>query len=997
MTMNIGKVDRIRRRCLSLSASYGLCDAIIRHREIALPNQPDAAGTVYLFGPYRLIPAQQLLLNGDVRVPLGDRALAILIALVEQPGVLVTKRELMDRAWPKTVVAESNLKVQIAGLRKALGVGRQDTRYLATIKGRGYQFAEPVKRGVLAVETAPSEALVHVAHNIPYRAVRPIGRSATINALTDQLSTTRLITVAGTGGVGKTTVALAVARAVLEAGQHDVWFVDLAEVSDSSLVPDATAAAAGLNSPDTLTFANHFHVRNRPQLVVLDNCEHVIEAAAVMAERLVSMAPQVRVLATSREPLRATGEHVYRLEPLDSPEVSAELTAVEAAQHSAVELFIDRAGAVRNGFVLNDNDAGAVAEICRRLDGNPLAIELAARRVGAFSVRELLSLLDDRFRALGEGWRTAPGRHKTLYAMMDWSHELLTDVERVVLRRLGIFTGSFLLLSARAIAADDKCAASSVVDAVADLVAKSLVSVDVSGETVRYRLLNTTRDYARRKLADAGETDAVARRHAEHYREMYAAIDDRWNAPPDAASLERNMRAIDEVRMALGWAFSLRGDAALGVALTVAAIPAWFGLSALEECRVRVKYALSKIESGTATTDSDRMKLYEALAVSTMYTRGMVPEFDAAWRTALAIARALGNREYQLRALFAACCCSTYSGSLRDAEEQLQKFRLTALKVSNPADLLEGDLLAAYAFHRAGRQSEARQRIERLLEQQGESSQQSRLSRVYVNWRGGPRSILANVLWLQGFPSQALQMQQIARDDARSTGHPLSLAYTLEFASIPIAFYLGDQIMIESMLKELQDDLAKLGVGRFGATIRCVQGALLLQRNNPAGLWDMSSGLEVLRQDPLSMRYLLYLGIYARGLHAFGQSLEAGEALDEAVMSSAASGDLWYMPELLRIKGEITEADDRPGMREAAESLYLRAIELARQQDALSLELRAATSLARLRHTVDRESKAATLVLEVYEQFTEGLETADLRTARELLDQVHKRRPINKR
>jgi predicted ATPase/DNA-binding winged helix-turn-helix (wHTH) protein len=957
-----------------------------------LSNQTDAAGTVYLFGPYRLIPAQQLLLDGDVRVPLGDRALAILTALVERPGALVTKQELMDRAWPSAVVAETNLKVQIAGLRKALGKGSQDTRYLATIKGRGYQFAEPVQRGVVAPETAPSEASAHVAYSLPYRAVRPIGRSATISALTEQLSATRLTTLTGMGGTGKTTVALAVARAVLEAGQYDVWFVDLAEISDASLVPGATAAAAGLKSPDIVTFANHFHATNRPQLVVLDNCEHVIGPAAVIAERLMSSAPQVRILATSREPLRAVGEHVCRLEPLDGPDVSGELTAGEAARYPAVELFIDRASAVRNGFSLDDNDARIVAEICRRLDGNPLAIELAARRMVAFSVRELLSLLDDPFRALGEGWRTAPERHKTLSAMMDWSHALLTDVERVVLRRLGIFRGSFLLSSARAIASDERCTASTVVDAVAGLVAKSLVSVDVSGKDARYRLLNTTRDYARRKLADAGETDAVARRHAEHYRALYAAVDDQGSAPPDVASPDQNTGVIDEVRMALDWAFTSRGDAALGVALTVATIPAWFGLSALEECRARVKDALSRVESGTAVSDSDRMKLYEALAVSTMYTRGMVPEFDAAWRTALAIARTTGNPEYEIRALFAACRCLTHTGTLQDADVPLKKFRLMAMKASNPADLLEADLLAACALHRAGRQSEARRRIERLLEQQAECDQHSRIPRVHVNWRGGPRAILSNVLWLQGFPAQAFQMQQIARDDARSTGHPLSVACTLVFASIPIAFYLDDRIMIEAMLKELQDDLAKLGVARFGATVRCVQGALLLQRNDPAGLWKLSSGLEVLRRDPLSSRYLLYLGIYVRGLHAFGQSLEAREALDEAVISSAASGDLWYMPELLRIKGELTEAGDRSGTREAAESLYLRAIELARQQDALSLELRAATSLARLRHARDNESEAAMLVRAVYEQFTEGLETADLKRAHALLDQVRKLR-----
>lgn len=971
--------------------------------EIAVPNQTDTAGTVFLFGPFRLIPSRQLLLNGELRVPLGNRALEILIALVERPGVLVTKQELVARAWPRTLVEENNLKAQITGLRKALGEGPHDQQYLVTIKGRGYQFAAPVKRESLAGDLASPVEPAAVAHNMPRYVVRPIGRTAAIETIADQLSIARLVTVTGTGGIGKTTVALAVAQRVLKAGEDDVWFIDLSMVPEASLVPGAIAAALGLHSHESLALLNYFQVRNRPQLVVLDNCEHVIEAAALTAERMVSMAPHIRILATSREPLRAAGEHVYRLKPLDSPDVSAELTAGEALQHPAVELFIERASAVRNGFGCTDEDAPVVAEICRRLDGIPLAIELAARRVDAFGVNELLGLLDDRFRTLWQGQRTVPDRHKTLLAMLDWSHELLSQVERVVLRRLGIFTGSFLLSSALAVVLDETSSAPVTIDAVASLVAKSLVSADTSGKHVRYRLLDTTREYARRKLADAGEMDAMARRHTEHLRAMFTAMDDLESASLDTAWLDENGRAIDEVRMALNWAFSPRGDAALGIALTVAAIPVWFRLSSLEECRGRVEIALSEIqsgtgsgtESGTSASDSQRMKLYEALAVSTMYTRGMVPEFDAAWNAALAIAVTLDDDEYQLRALFAACCCLTYAGTHRAAEEQLEKFREVALKAGNPVALLEGDRLTAYALHRAGRQSAAREHIEQLLFQHAEFREWPGLSRIYMDWRGGSRAILANVLWLQGFPEQALKMQQIARNDARETGHPLSRAYTLVLASIPIAFYLDDRPMIEAMLKELQDNLAKLGVARFGATIQCVQGALLLQQNDPAGLPSMSNGLEILGRDPLSMRYLLYLGIYAQSLLSFDHHLAAHEVLEEAMMSSTATGDLWYMPELLRIKGEITEADTRPGMREAAESLYLRAIELARQQDALSLELRATTSLARLGHHLGDGSEAAIRLREVYEQFTEGLETADLKAAQTLLDQIRKRPQIN--
>jgi predicted ATPase len=435
----------------------------------------------------------------------------------------------MARVWPQTVVEESNLKVHIAALRKALGERPQDQRFVATAVGRGYRFVAPVKCEVLSTNPSPAEMAPHASHNVPVALVRPIGRTETIHDLLERLSRIRLLTVAGPGGIGKTTVALAVAHAMVEAQEYDVWFVNLSRLSDASFVPHAVANAIGLavhsnDIPSAL--ANYFRRRNRRQLVVLDNCEHVIEAAAVMAEHMTSAAPQMHVLATSREPLRAEGEHIYRLEPLDSPAYSASLTVNEALRYPAVELFLERAVAARGDLIFSDQDAPVVALICRRLDGIALAIEIAATRLNAFGLRELLDLLDDRFFTLVQGRRTAPVRQKTLLATLDWSYQLLPDIERVVLRRLGIFPGAFALGSAAVVVADENLPQASVIDAIANLVAKSMLSADVGSDTVRYCLLDMTRAYARRKLADADESDMLARRHTEYFRGAYARIEE---------------------------------------------------------------------------------------------------------------------------------------------------------------------------------------------------------------------------------------------------------------------------------------------------------------------------------------------------------------------------------------------------------------------------------------------------------------------------------------
>jgi predicted ATPase len=403
-----------------------------------------------------------------------------------------------------------------------------------------------------------------------------IDRADAAAALTAQLSRHRLVTIVGPGGIGKTTVALAVARELIGAYEHGVGFVDLASAIDPQLAPSAVAAALGLEIRSEHPIAGLIDaLRHKRMLLVLDNCEHVIEAAAVLASGLLNSAPGIVLLATSREPLRARGEHVHRLPPLESPPAAAGLTAAEALAFPAVQLFVERAAASLGGFELSDEDAPLVADICRRLDGIPLAIEFAARRVDAFGVRGLAAYLDDALQLLTGGCRPARPRHHSLRANLDWGHDLLREDERVVLRRLAIFAGGFTLEAASAVAASAEITAPQVVACVANLVTKSLIAVDVGGAVQSYRLLEVTRAYALEKLAASGELEAVKRRHAEHLRDPAGVA---WAAPLTAERLAAHGSRIAHASAARDRVFAPRGNGAIGAIRTACSLPASFHL-----------------------------------------------------------------------------------------------------------------------------------------------------------------------------------------------------------------------------------------------------------------------------------------------------------------------------------------------------------------------------------------------------------------------------------
>jgi predicted ATPase len=418
---------------------------------------------------------------------------------------------------------------------------------------------------------APPDRAV-VGGNLPALLTRIVGRDDVIAALTAQLAQRRFLTIVGPGGIGKTTVAVAVAERVSASYEDAVWFVGLASLPDPDLVTSALGTVLGISPLGVNPISGLAGwLWDKRGLIVLDSCEHVIGAAAAVGEAILKAAPGVSILATSREPLRVEGEWLHRLPSLELPPRSDDLTPDEALQYSAVQLFNERARAITDGFALDGDDIAPVIEICHRLDGMPLALELAAARVDVFGVKGLAARLDDRFTVLTSGRRTALPRHQTLRAAMDWSYDLLPETEQIILRRGALFQGDFTIDAAAAVASDDRIGIADVFEGVANLATKSLVSTDISSDVTYHRLLDTTRAYALEKLSESGEIEPVRALHAGYYRNLFERAETEWEARPTAEWLGDCGRQIDNLRAALDWAFSSGGDASIGVALTAAA------------------------------------------------------------------------------------------------------------------------------------------------------------------------------------------------------------------------------------------------------------------------------------------------------------------------------------------------------------------------------------------------------------------------------------------
>lgn len=670
------------------------------------------APAAFVFGPFRLVVQRRELLLHGIPVALGQRAIEILLILVSHAGQLVTKDEIMAQVWPGVIVEENNLQVHISALRKAFGSAGDAKSFLLTVAGRGYRFVAPIEaestNTKLAVaQVMPASAVPVRASNLPQQLTSFIGRQQEISQIADHLQHQRLVTLTGAGGVGKTRLAIEAGWQLAARYPDGVWLVELAPLQDPQLVVTAIAetlaielaGGAPLSSATAALVDKHL-------LLILDNCEHVIGEAAAVGEALLRAAPRLSILATSRERLAIAGESVVRVPSLKIPETAAKLTAAQAQEFEAVRLFVERARGLGEDWHLTDATAPAVASICRRLDGIPLAIEMAVPRLRVLSLAQLADGLNERFRLLSDGSRTALPRHRTLQAVIDWSYALLNEQEQLLFRRLSVFAGIVGLEAITAVAASRDHSDSQVLDLLLSLIEKSLVVTERSNGELRYRLLESNRDYARQKLGQDAEL-LLRRRHADFYRARMAQAAVEWETMPGEQWLDRYGPDVDEIRAALQWAFGLQGDDVLAVDLVANSHVIWGELGLTAEHRHWVQTALARVRATTPKKTVARLLSWHAGDVKDMDDPS---DYDDAIRAAELHAQ-LGDAFGEGQALLRAGSARLLPGDgdeggtlLLKAHSLLKPFGASktlarCLSALASAHLLAGDLTKAKQLH----------------------------------------------------------------------------------------------------------------------------------------------------------------------------------------------------------------------------------------------------------------------------------------------------------
>ena len=894
---------------------------------------------------------------------MGSRALDILIALASRPGQIVSKDDLTQLVWQGPFVDETALRVGISAVRKALGTGAD--RYIATVPGRGYCFVLDVETTTAKSTAAPPLFERLKPQRLPAQIARVVGRDEIIAALADEVARRRLLSLVGSGGIGKTTVAVAVAdrlRSALDA----VAFVDLSSIENEAQMSAAAAAALGLslrlqeNSVDQIAAA----VENRRVLIVLDNCEHLVDLAAAFAEAMLGSAPGVTILATSRERLRAAGEWVHKLSPLEAPPESSTLSAEDVRGYPAVELFEERAAFALGGYQISDLDAPYVAEICRRLDGIALAIELAAGRLAGLGVRWLAGSLEDCFSILTRGRRTALQRHQTLRATLDWSYRLLSPEDQAALRCLSVFNGSFTLEDA-AFVMGSLIRFGETDDRLSGLLEKSLLVARPDGGKFRYRLLDTTRAYAQDKLEESGEAYPQLRRHAQRFLQVCLT------ATPDEDGQSSLREATADIRAALDWSLVRDGDLSLGVDLASAATPVFLELSLLREHKRHLDLALDHISAsadGAPISEAalrSEMALRTAVALADYYTEGQELAPEKQLHRAREIARDIGDDTHELKVLWVLYGMAANVGSYRQALKYAQLFETTAHGAAEPTVVFRSDRMLARALSDLGQHRRAQRHVEQALR-----SSRTVVPRVAVHaydiddWVAA-RATLAKILWQRGYPDDAKTAAEQCIAEALRVGHEQTTCWAIAFNIGPVAIWRGDFDHAENLVGILLERSQHVfrHYYEWGLLYRRFLAQAISERGRRNAVWHSGAEPQVPAQAELFATF------------------DGGFMGPESLARVQADEDIWCAPELLRAWAYRLVSGDDKTAHSKAETMLLHSLKLAQRQDAKAWELRSATSLASLYLQSGRNREAHGVLEPALMQFKQGHDTRDIQAA----------------
>jgi predicted ATPase/DNA-binding winged helix-turn-helix (wHTH) protein len=938
----------------------------------------------FRFGPFELNAAERSLKKANQVIALGGRAYDILIALLEKAGEVVGKAELIARAWPDVTVDEGSLRVHLSALRKALGDGQFGDKYIASKQGHGYSFIAPVTR--LPADRDMGNGSAGMS-NLPPALGRMVGRNNIVLEIQDLLRTEqRLITILGAGGIGKTTVALSVGHGALADFSGAVFFVDLSTVNGQEHLIGAIASAAGLDSQltDPKQALLNF-LRPRRAVVILDSCEHFIEKTAEIADYIFRNAPDIYILATSREALHVPGERVLALGPLDCPPERPGLTASEVLAYPAARLFAQHVNARRGDFSLGDDEAPMVAEICRKLDGIALAIELAAGRAAIFGVANTVARLGSRLDLLKFGRRTANPRHQTLRATLDWSHDHLSEVERIVLRRLAIFAGSFTLEAALEVAQETGIGRPEIVDAVGNLADKSLIGMSNNGRETSYRLLDTTRSYAFEKLVVSGEHHSVAERHANFSIQLLETNRvDIFDLQPTEAPVESLRDYLGNIRAALEWSFGPDGNDRTALRLAAAASQLLLAMSLLLECRKWMEKAIDRM-----TPDCDprhQMEIQAALALSLMYTEGNSERVREAFHTALNLAQLHQDTRLHLSLLSG---MALYLHGIVDAagiHELALRGGAAARKTGSPDDLAIANAILGSAYCLRCDQPRAQEHLKRSLPELPHLRRFS-ASQYLFDMRCASLSVLTHSLFHSGHLDQAAHYVKIHLEEAARSGHPIGLCRALT-NPMRLYFWIDDLEQVERNLSRLQDIAERYSLAPARAVALGLRGRYLVRLGRIAdGIRLMQESLEKLVIHRYEVQLSDLVSELAISLAKQNARSEALALVDRSIAAVVKANKPLHLPAFFLTKGLAFASGDAPdGL--LAEEFFAKAVMQARQESALPFELRAGVELARIWIGRGEMQRVHDLISPVYNRFSEGLTTPDLVLAKQILEQT---------
>jgi predicted ATPase/DNA-binding winged helix-turn-helix (wHTH) protein len=922
---------------------------------------------------------------------MGSRAFDVLALLIEANGALVSKKDLISRAWPDTIVEENNLQVQINVLRKELG---EDRDLIRTVPGRGYQLVPsctdvPGQRCVMqrdAVRDLPAQMDL-------------IGRESAVDEIAAMLAQMPLVTLVGAGGIGKTSLAIRVAREFGHRFAGGMRFIELAPLSEPGTVLVAVAEACGIRCPSGAISAPYIAsaLAHSPCLVVFDNAEHVVDVIAGLVDALLPYYPGGNVLVTSREPLRVAGESIYRVRPL---EVAADDAPLEhLLSCSAVRLFLRCARALACDLDTDARSVRLIGAICRRLDGIPLAIELAAARAVALGVAGVYAHLDDRFQLLAGGPRNALPRHQTLRATFDWSYALLDATSRKVFRRLGVFAGVFTFEAICAVAGDRDMAVARVITSISELTERSLLNVEFEDGAARYRLPESTRAYALEKLHDEGEVQSVGERHTRFLQQRFARClsagrrSDKWTAQSDFR------HALDDARGTFDWTFSAEGNPQLGIAPASALVGPLLEYSLLDECRTRASRAVAAIEDLPAgSVDAIcEMRLCAALAWALLHTSGPVSRAAHLWQRAHALATKSGDREDHSRALYGLWNTMLMSADIHAAMECATRYQQFAAAQGTEWHRILGEQLIAVTQHCLGMHDKARASLERGLGRFAALDHEAPRENLAVDPLIFMYGTLARIAWLQGRPEHAMTLVNRTVNLVRGVALEPSLSHVLAVVAVPLALMTGDVLAEDRYLEILRSQvtLHRFDVWRQYCDCLGVHRDMLSGRGECA-LPVLEAALDALLARGFRHMLTPLLAASAQAFAVCGRIEEAKARLAEAQAFCAQHGEQLFVPELWRVMG-IVELEDahhtRAGERsdaheERARRCFETAIRIATEQGALMWTLRSTIALARLCVLQGRRAEASCRLQAFTATFDAQSGARDVRELYALVDEL---------